>query len=112
MKKIRPLANIRLTSASKQAMKLVGVIHIFIQFGYIKFFALFGVIESIDVSEILSTSLIDRFIKEIFPAERKIIPRHSGEVLILAKSTYDSALSTILDEESAFTVKEKTGRSK
>lgn len=43
----------------------------------------FGTVNKLVVPELLETTYIDRFIKLIDPAERKIIPHHSRSVLIL-----------------------------
>lgn len=45
--------------------------------------------------------------RAIFPAERKIVPVHSRVIEILATKTYYSTLSTIIDDQSAFTVMEE-----
>lgn len=54
-----------------------------------------GVVENIAVSILLGTTLISRFIKERFPAERKIMPFHSNTVEIFA--SFDGPMSVLTD---------------
>lgn len=103
---------IRLTPYSRQAMTLVEGIPIFIKVRYLKLCVWFGDIDGLAVSAILGTSLIDRFIQAKSKEERKILHRSSREIEILETSTYNSTLSLILDEKSAFTVKEEAESSK
>lgn len=82
------MTNIRLTSASKQKIPLVGVITIFVQIGDLKVRVWFGVIDELDLPAIFGTYFIENFIKSIFPAERKIVPHHYRDIAILATSVF------------------------
>lgn len=43
----------------------------------------FGIVKDLAVTVLLETSFIGKFVKQIFPGERKIVPYSSQPVLIL-----------------------------
>lgn len=104
------MTSIILISVSKQKMPLLVLLPILEQIRNIKVRVWFVIINVLAVSEILGTSFIDRFIKSIFPAERKIVRHYSRAIEILSKSKFNERKSTIPDDQTAFTVEEESGK--
>lgn len=55
---------------------------------------LFGVIEVLAVSAMLSTLFFNRFIRSILPAEQKIVPINSWDIGKMETITSDATVST------------------
>ena len=108
MKKIRLIRNVKLTSASRNAMNLVGVLPLFIRMGDLKVRVWFGVVENLAVPVLLGTSYIDRFVQGIFPQERKVVPNDSRPVAILSSFAVDPTTNMVIDEDEVLTVDENT----
>lgn len=107
IRNVRRQKVLRLTSASRQPMQLVGVIPLFVHLGDLCFHIWFVFIDGPAVPAILGTSFTDLFVMAILPQEQRILPYHSRPISILSASTYDEAPSTTLDEYNIHTVTEK-----
>lgn len=71
-------------AAGRQAIFVIVIVLLHLYIGDLEVCAWFGAVEILAVSVLLGTSFIDRFIKVIFPGERKIVPHYSKPVAILA----------------------------
>lgn len=88
-------------------MTLVGVTSIGIKVGYLKACVWFGVIDGLEVPEIIGTSFIDRLVKEICIAERNIVQKNPRPVEILATTTFYEKPKTVTEENTALKVSEE-----
>lgn len=84
----------RLRTATKEPLALDGTIILHLRLGDLRVRVCFGVVPNLVVDFLLGTSFSDRFIRGIFPSERKIVPWHSHPVTILASQRPSATTAT------------------
>lgn len=72
-----------LRTATRETVKVEGIVRTFVQIGDLRVRAWSGVVENLAVDILLGTSFIDRFIISILAGERKVVPYHSCSVSII-----------------------------
>lgn len=82
--KVRPYNGRDVESANKTSLTISGLIPLCVRVGDLKVKVWFAVAQDLCTRVLLGTPFIDRFIKGIFPPERKLVPRDSPPVHILA----------------------------
>lgn len=76
-----------LESATSESAYVPGVITLHVRMGDCRVRVHFGVGRNFAVSVLLAITFIHRFLRAIFPAERKVVPYNSKPVLILILTT-------------------------
>lgn len=82
-KLISPVRDPGLTAADRQEISILEVILLHVRIRDLRIKSWFGIVENLSVSVLLERNFLDRFIKDIFPSERKVVPYHSKMVSIL-----------------------------
>lgn len=76
-----------LQTATKQPLSMDGFILLNLRLGDLNTRIWFGVAPHLALDIFLGTAFIDRFIRSIFPSERKVVPWHSKLVAIMTRPT-------------------------
>jgi hypothetical protein len=96
--KIRPYNGREVESANKTTLTILGLLPLYVRMGDLKVKVWFAVTQDLCARVLLGTPFIDRFIKGMFPPERKIVPQDSPPVQILAIDEPDMVMAVDNDK--------------
>lgn len=81
-KSVKTIRSPPLHTLNCEVVSVDGIVPLFVHLGDLRVCTWFGVVDNLAVNLLLGTSFIDPCIGEIFPTERKVVPRHSRPVAI------------------------------
>lgn len=97
--KIKRISVPSLSTAGRQSISAIGVIMLHFCIGDVMVRAWFGVVDNLAVFVTFRISFIDRFVKGIFPSERKVVPYHSKTVTIMTSFENDTIYTIVFEDE-------------
>ena len=92
---IQPYTGSIVQSANKSPLSLLGVIRLCLRLGDLQVKVRFGVVRELVTRILVGAPFIDKFVAGIFPPERRIVPRDSPPVPILAVDQPAMILATV-----------------
>lgn len=103
-KDIEPSPVPQLHAASGQPLVILGVLALFVRIGDLRFKVTFGVIDGLVTGALLSTFLLKKFVKGIYPTTMRVQPVNSLAIPLWSRDTIvtdDAAITDAADQPDA-----------